>query len=145
MDNNVWDDIFVNTHQKSFREGREEGRKQGSLAGLQDGKAVGLSKGVEFGLELGFLRGICEIIEESTDNAKMKRKATDLLALIRSFPSPESIFQEPPSTDLREQIQRIRAKFMILTSQHRQHQLSLKQVLSDTGTTIEDQQDDMNW
>jgi hypothetical protein len=150
----AWDDIFLNPHESHVELGRQDGREAGLHAGFKDGYALGRTKGIEFGMELGFIRGFLNTIEngdlESGQDAarveRIQKGVEDLRRAIDDFPSPDAVLtsrmnskhslgddSEANATDIMGALQRIRAKFKVLTVQLKMPHYSLKQVLADAA------------
>ena len=145
-----WDDICINPHQTEIDSGREEGQIAGLQAGFNDGFALGRTKGIEFGMELGFMRGFLNTVEAKLLNERLQKKVEELRQAIDNFPSLDAIktmnkeetYMEeddsetvvvPGSLDILGSMQRIRAKFKVLTVQLKIPQFSLKQVMDDAN------------
>lgn len=149
-----WDDICINPHQTEIDSGREEGQIAGLQAGFNDGFALGRTKGIEFGMELGFMRGFLNTVESKLLNERLQKKVEELRQAIDNFPSLDAIktmnkeetyVQEdasetvvaPGSLDILGSMQRIRAKFKVLTVLLKVPQFSLKAVMNrmESGET----------
>jgi|UniRef100_A0A7S2XML9 hypothetical protein len=158
-----WDDICVNPHESFLELGRREGKEAGLKAGFNDGRSLGQHKALEFGIELGFIRGFVLVahrdILPSIEIARAEKIAKSLHALqqaIDEFPGPDEMFQhvhDPNNTetmlddelqsdsetqtrnalDVVGKMQRIRAKFKLVTVQLRIPHFSLKQVMEEAG------------
>ena len=150
----AWDDIFLNPHESHMELGRQDGREAGLHAGFKDGHALGRTKGIEFGMELGFIRGFLNTIEhgemESNQDAarvqRIQKGVEGLRRAIDDFPAPDTVFAsamnskhrpgdntEANAMDIMGALQRIRAKFKVLTVQLKIPHYSLKQVLVDAA------------
>ena len=166
----VWDELCVNPHQKHMDMGRHEGREAGLQAGFNDGFALGRSKGIEYGMELGFILGFLHTIEmriqsnQGDDTARIEKKLDDLRQAIDDFPRPDTIFScaetmqnsDPyirqddseaavyDGTDILGAMQRIRAKFKVLLMHLKIPHFSLKQVMSDAGSIMEENGENNN-
>ena len=145
----AWDDISVNPHQTEIDLGRAEGQIAGLQAGFNDGFALGRTKGIEFGMELGFVRGFLNTVEAK--NERLQKKVEELRHAIDDFPSLDAIktvkkeeetYSEEDDSeavvmagnlDILGSMQRIRAKFKVLTVQLKVSQFSLKQVMDDAN------------
>jgi hypothetical protein len=155
----AWDDICLNPHESDMDLGRQEGRQAGLQAGFQDGYALGRTKGIEFGMELGFIRGFLNTIEHSKWESslveparvveRIQKGVSDLRRAIDDFPSPDTMFastmnhkdskddSEANATDIMGALQRIRAKFKVLTLQLKIPHYSLKQIMADAARVDE--------
>lgn len=153
----AWDEICVNPHQSEIDAGRREGREAGGQAGFNHGFVLGRTKGIEFGMELGFIWGFLNTVEakiqssedDAAKNEKLHKKLEDLRRAVDDFPSPNTMFENtkneedvqnerddsediamPGGTDIFGYMQRIRAKFKVLTAQLKISHHSLKQVMA---------------
>jgi hypothetical protein len=159
----TWDEICNFPHQAQIDVGRQEGRQAGLQAGFNDGFALGRTKGMEFGMELGFIRGFLNTVEAKLQSngqgdvaktERLQKKLDELHRATDDFPSSETMFESTTKegdsyseeddsevvagthgTDVMGSMQRIRAKFKVLTAQLKVSQYSLKQVMDDTSTT----------
>lgn len=158
----AWDEICVNPHQSQVEEGRQEGREAGLKAGYVDGYKIGRTKGIEFGMELGFIRGFLNTVEANLETSpdddaernERLRKRVDALreAIDDDFPDPGTLFANaqtkgvahddnndsedstvPDVTDIMGAMQRMRAKFKVLTVQLKLPHFSLNQIMADAA------------
>lgn len=152
-----WDDVCWNPHESSFRQGQEEGFEAGNLAGYRDGQALGRTKGLEFGMELGFIRGFIDALEHEEDIRKTDRTQRSLEQLRKVLEDeslrPDEIFrqqqldaaskQQDPhddsetvsKLDVIARMQRIRARFKVLTVQLGIPKFTLKEVMDEAATS----------
>lgn len=132
MNDDAWDDICVNPHESELAVGRTEGHEAGLKSGYNDGLDLGMTKGVEYGIEVGFIRKSCELLALRDSEGKFTARIDDILEALASFPEPEQIFHEDgeEKVDLQHQMQRIRAKFKVLTTQLKLPQYSLKRIMT---------------
>ena len=139
MDNDAWDYICNNPHEQHIEEGRREGHEAGLKRGYIDGLDLGCNKGVTFGLEVGFLRKSCELLAAKDECGRFASKIHGILRLLNAFPQPDVLFRElgHENIDLHNEIQRIRAKFKVLTTQLKIPQCSLKRVLTQPNEMIQ--------
>jgi len=146
MDSSAWDEICIDPHREARERGGKEGWNAGEIAGYQDGMNLGLTKGLEYGLELGYIQGVCEGIGESQDE-KVEKTVETLLRLISEFAQPDYLFNEKSDSNqnLQESMQRIKAKFKVLSIQLKKSRTVwlLKDVLS--GTDMRNNQDSREW
>lgn len=155
-----WDDICINPHEAEIESGRKEGQIAGLQAGFNDGFALGRTKGIEFGMELGFIRGFLNTVEaKPLLNERLEKKIEELRQAIDDFPSLDAIKKTDKedeetymyrreddseavvvsgSLDILGSMQRIRAKFKVLTVQLKAPQFSLKHVMDDANRTESD-------
>jgi hypothetical protein len=142
-----WDDICVNPHQAYLDEGQQEGSRSGAEAGFHEGYESGRTMAIEYGMELGFIKGVVGALRGMPDvlsNERVSKTIQDLLLLLDSFPSPDDVFRETDQPlgeitndnedavdDIRNDIQRIKARFKLLTAQLGMPHFSLKQVMDD--------------
>lgn len=138
MDDDAWDYICVNPHESHLVDGQREGHEAGLKKGYIDGLDLGCNKGVTFGLEVGFLRKSCELLAAKDEGGEFASKIHDILHLLNVFPLPDVLFQEDghENIDLHNEMQRIRAKFKVLTTQLKTPQFSLKRVLTQHNQII---------
>lgn len=142
MDDGAWDSIFTNPHELKLAKGRKDGLEAGVKAGYEDGLDLGGSKGVEFGVELGFIRKACRHISRTDLSGIHTARIDGILDLVEAFPRPERIFTagENQNIDLPNEMQRIRAKFKVLTTLAKMPQFSLKAILAEehlVSTSVE--------
>jgi hypothetical protein len=132
MNDDAWDYICVNPHESHLVEGRKEGHVAGLKKGYDDGLDLGCNKGVKFGIEVGFLRKSCELLAAKDKGGQSAPKIHDILRLLNAFPRPDMLFHQHgnENIDLHNELQRIRAKFKVLTTQLKIPQYSLKRVLT---------------
>mmetsp|Transcript_29271 Transcript_29271/g.48380 ORF Transcript_29271/g.48380 Transcript_29271/m.48380 type:complete len:143 (-) Transcript_29271:1440-1868(-) len=132
MNEDAWDTICVNPHEDQLAAGRTEGHEAGLKSGYSDGLDLGMSKGVEYGIELGFIRRSCQLLALRDAERQFTSRVDDILQALTDFPQPEQLFHEESGekVDLQNEMQRIRAKFKVLTTQLKMPQYSLKQVLT---------------
>jgi hypothetical protein len=147
-----WDDLCFDPHQSSLEEGKAQGREAGALAGFRDGQALGRTKGIEFGMELGFIRGFLSVLAEPT-NDRIQRSMHELVRALEDFPGPDAMFEQvlkqqqqpatssdkddsedPTKLDVIAKMQRIRARFKLLTVQLKIPHYSLKQVMDEAAS-----------
>ena len=139
MNDNAWDDLFANPHQSAHELGCSEGHIGGLHQGFVDGQKLGTTKGVEYGMELGFLKGILYGIEmqrlpavELEKQEKVRTSVKELQHMIQTFPSPEELFHvnDAERMDIATRLQRIRAKYKLLTVQLHIPYITLKDVMN---------------
>ena len=139
MNDNAWDDLFANPHQSAHELGCAEGRIGGLHQGYVDGQKLGTTKGVEYGMELGFLQGILHEIEMHVLSAvdlekqeKLRTSVKELQHMIQTFPSPEELFNvnDAERMDIATRLQRLRAKYKLLTIQLRIPCVTLREVMN---------------
>mmetsp|Transcript_30708 Transcript_30708/g.57493 ORF Transcript_30708/g.57493 Transcript_30708/m.57493 type:complete len:230 (+) Transcript_30708:230-919(+) len=137
----------------SLEQGRLEGKQAGLEAGYQEGRILGQTKGVDFGMEVGFAMGLAHAVEQqlpSMENNndkeddkvhRIRKSVDDLKRAIEEFPNLQqelfhyhdnhdtafSVNNSP--IDVREKLQRIRARSKVLTAKLGIPHHSLKQVL----------------
>lgn len=150
-----WDDLCWNPHESSLRKGEEEGLEAGRQAGYRDGQALGRTKGLEFGMELGFIRGILLYLQE--DSMQLSDRIQHSIeqlqkALEDESLHPEQIFREQQQNsviefqnntndsesdsnklDVLAKMQRVRARFKVLTVQLGIPKLTLKDVMDEAA------------
>lgn len=138
MNDDAWDDLCVNPHEGAREKGRREGHEAGKMKGFEDGMNLGNIKGVEFGMELGFLRGIVheietEFIVHPGQQERISKSIKELKHMITTFPSPDELFKETSNEklDLSARLQRVRAKYKVLTVQLHIPYVTLKDVLNE--------------
>jgi len=152
----AWDDVCLNPHKHELEEGRQQGREAGLEAGYREGYELGRTNGIEYGMEIGFIRGVvCALKERSFENnERISKTIDDLSKALDGFPGPEEVFREntlqtrthqtlnddseqpeEPSEelDVRGRLQRIRARFKLLTVQLGMPHFSLKQVMDQAA------------
>jgi hypothetical protein len=158
-----WDAICVNPHEAFVAQGREEGREAGREAGFVQGRQLGQTTAIDYGMELGFIQGVLEELglhgdELSSKNDRAVKTMKDLQQALDRFPQAEAIFQQHqelgtdlPATDdlhddseqpqaelahadVRQLLQRIRARFRLLMVQLHLSSVSLPQVMADVTT-----------
>eukprot|EP00980_Cylindrotheca_fusiformis_P019930 scaffold7017_cov134-Cylindrotheca_fusiformis.AAC.25 len=156
-----WDDVCWNPHESSFRQGQEEGLEAGSIAGYRDGQALGRTKGLEFGMELGFINGFLNVVEqqESIDKSDRIQRSVEKLRKVLEDEclQPNEIFEhhhhqhhqqqqqqqqnnqddseDPSKLDVLAKMQRVRARFKVLTVQLGIPKFSLKGVMDDAANS----------
>jgi helix-turn-helix protein len=138
------------------------GRSQGELVGFRDGQQLGHTKGIEFGMELGFIQGFLNVIEkqiqeEQQSSERIQRSLIALHKALDDFPSPDVLFDhstmifsnstggedsEGPVTklDVLNKMQRVRARFKLLTVQLGMGTISLKQILANGASSDRNQE-----
>jgi hypothetical protein len=145
MNDDAWDDLCVNPHEGAQEQGRDEGYAAGLQKGFEDGQQLGNTKGMEFGMELGFLLGLVNDIERrilpTVDAEKQERgikSLKELTGMIQAFPNPEVLFRESEEErlDIAACLQRIRAKYKVLTIQLHLPYITLKDVLTEKKSSI---------
>ena len=151
MESVDWDNICVNPHEAFVAQGREEGRHAGEEAGYREGWRLGQTTALEYGMELGFIRGVIEAVpRDFEENTKAGKTLRDLRQALDKFPDAEAAFrqQQMASTtdndgeqpgdggeeNVRQLIQRIRARFRLLTVQLKMPKLSLKEILNKSAS-----------
>ena len=157
------DIALLDPYHESMENGRSEGMSRGHEAGYRDGFALGRMKALEIGVELGYMESIAkEILEFIRNNSnndisneeiktepgfqssllknksrmeKIQKGFIGLQTMIDEFPSPDDIFEELQTTkiDVSERMQRIRAKFKLLTVQMKEPHLTLKSVMDEAS------------
>lgn len=156
MEENAWDDIFVNPHESHIAAGRSQGHEAGLSKGYIDGLDLGCTQGVAVGIEIGFLRKSCQMLllrtstgsddvakdaPPSTVHSKIRNLITSLDALTQldtqfddNDPDNNNV-KEAEEVDLQNEMQRIRAKFKVITTQLKMQHYSLKRVMAENPTT----------
>jgi hypothetical protein len=148
-----WDDVCVNPHQIFLEEGQQEGQKAGAEAGYGDGYETGRNMAIEYGMEVGFIKGVLNALKKAPNDSLMSEKAQttmhNLLSMVDAFPNPDAVFhdseqattdehssdnEEDDLDDVREQLQRIKDRFKLLTVQLGLPHLSLKQVMDEAAS-----------
>jgi hypothetical protein len=165
-----WDDVCWNPHDSSYRQGQAEGFKAGNLAGYRDGQALGRTKGLEYGMELGFIRGFLNSLnhEESSKHKtdRIQRSIEKLRkALEDESLQPDEIFrkeqpgrnqeqdlqddsEDASKLDVLAKLQRIRARFKVLTVQLGIPKFSLKEIMdeaAESSTIVQEPMVDREW
>lgn len=154
----LWDEIGVDSHKTFIASGREEGMEAGLQAGFNEGKSLGQLKALELGIELGFILGFVSVAKKQTlapleargeqRVQKIRENLQDLEKAIRSFPAANEIFQDArheettartetspkdkvssSGIDVAGKLQRIRAKFKLITVQLKIPNFSISKVL----------------
>eukprot|EP00567_Pseudictyota_dubia_P013354 CAMPEP_0197444246 /NCGR_PEP_ID=MMETSP1175-20131217/9779_1 /TAXON_ID=1003142 /ORGANISM="Triceratium dubium, Strain CCMP147" /LENGTH=178 /DNA_ID=CAMNT_0042975005 /DNA_START=164 /DNA_END=700 /DNA_ORIENTATION=+ len=137
-----FEDLCLDPYKESLERGRDEGREAGLRAGFTDGRSLGRTKGLEFGVELGYMRGVAVALLESSQfsdaetrgkSDKIQKTLRELVDAIDAFPSPDEMFSRTngfEKLDVAGMLQRIRAKFKLLTVQLKLPQLSLTRVMN---------------
>lgn len=140
MDDDAWDDLCVSPHEGAQEQGRDEGYAAGLRKGFEDGQQLGNAKGMEFGMELGFLLGLVSEIEtrilptvDAEKHDKVIKSLKELTGMIRAFPNPDELFRESEEErmDIAARLQRVRAKYKVLTVQLHLPYITLKDVLTE--------------
>ena len=157
------DDLCLDPHQSSLEEGRVQGRTAGELAGFHDGQTLGQTKGIEFGMELGFIRGFLNALgqlqEKKTgdEDHRIQRSMVELEKSLDDFPCPDAMFEQTPNIstdatsrddqyddsedpindklDIIAKMQRVRARFKLLTVKLGMPHFSLKKVMDEVSST----------
>lgn len=138
MDDNAWDSICVNPHETYVEEGRRQGHDAGLDKGYNDGLDLGSTQGVAFGIEIGFLRKSCQMLLLSTADAdaaprsSVQSKIQELLVCLDAVTRLDNQFGD--EVDLQNEMQRIRAKFKVITTQLKMQHYSLKKILTGNVT-----------
>jgi len=155
-----WEDACLDPHHSSLQAGRTEGREAGALAGFREGRGLGQTKGLEFGLEVGFYQGVVKALRGKHHNDRIQKNIEKLQEAIDDFPTPDELFEatkhhismsemrsqnpvtghpdehddseNPSKFDILNKLQRIRARFKLLTVQLGKPKFSLKNVLEDS-------------
>lgn len=168
-----WEDACLDRHNGSLQEGMAEGREAGALAGFRDGQTLGQNKGLEFGLEVGFYKGVVKALKGSDQefNDRIQKSIQKLEEAIGDFPPPDQVFsfsvmkmteafsnsqnadegnddsEDPSRFDILNKMQRIRARFKLLTVQLGKPQFSLRSALEDSsdGTGKQSSDDQQGW
>ena len=157
-----WDDVCLDPQQTALAEGRSQGQEAGQVAGFREGQVLGETKGIEFGMEIGFIRGFLVVLDPATVNERVQRSMHELENALNDFPSPNAMFEQSstvdPSTltssnaeedknnaandsedpgklDVLAKMQRIRARFKLLTVQLGIPNYSLKQIMDEVAST----------
>ena len=145
-----WDDVGFDPHQKALEEGRAMGQASGEQAGFRDGQQLGHTKGIEFGMELGFIQGFVNELRNNNNiqhsSERVHRSILALQSALDDFPSPNLMFEHVTSLstsksgddsegevtkfDVIAKMQRVRARFKLLTVQLGVGTISLTQVLA---------------
>lgn len=147
-----WDALCFDPHQSSLEEGKAKGREAGELAGFRDGQALGRTKGIEFGMELGFIWGFLSVLPKPT-NERVERSMKELKRALDDFPGLDAMFEQslqlqnlktssgnkddsedPTKLDVLGMMQRIRARYKLLTVQLGIPNYSLKQVMDEASS-----------
>jgi hypothetical protein len=132
-DNDDWldTDRFVAAYQQ---EGREEGTKDGLLHGFQEGYQLGRTTAIDYGMELGFIQGCAQILSENSCNDNEKKNLDSLHHALVDFPNPDTVLRDSSAEEtktVREQMQRLRARFKVVTTQFGLPMLSLDKVMKE--------------
>ena len=137
----------MNPYEGRLAEGRIEGHEAGLKMGYLDGFHLGTIQGVALGLEIGFLRRRLQLETVTNTSASsnrslmkklsLKKILVELTALLDNFPTPHSLLQgqENDQVDVQLELQRIRAKFKLLTTLLQIPHISLKKVLMEEQTS----------
>ncbi|GKY98772.1 hypothetical protein MPSEU_000833400 [Mayamaea pseudoterrestris] len=146
-------------------EGSQAGRDSGYQAGYDMGRVTAVDVGLELGFIQGIVSSLTagngDASSSSSSSTTMSQRAErtirELQDLISDFPTVDQVFREQErerqreladeevddserpsdSRSVRVEIQRIRAKFKLLTVQLGCPHLSLKQVMDDAADTLE--------
>jgi hypothetical protein len=134
-DNDDWldTDRFVTAYQQ---EGRDEGTKDGLLHGFQEGYQLGRTTAIDYGMELGFIQGCAQILSENSCSENEKKNLDSLQQALADFPDPDIVFQNSASEEtktVREQMQRVRARFKVVATQFGLPMLSLEKVMKEAN------------
>lgn len=164
VDQEAWDEICVSPHQSQIDAGRREGRATGLLTSFNDGFVLGRQKALEFGTELGFILGCIRTVERNIQpcqdddverTERLQKRIDELRRAIDDFPSPDAIFANSLNNsntdidvnndtervhvsdgiDIIGSMQRIRAKFKVLTTILKIPHFSLMHVMADASLT----------
>jgi len=100
-----------------IEEGREEGILHGSRLGRKEGIELGYKTGFELGNELGYYRGCVEgwlLLSAKFPNKFSERSKKTLLSLKDMI---DSLDLDPTREAMTDEVQKIRDKFKVMTSQ----------------------------
>ena len=148
----------IEGHQAGLQAGYDDGFALGRTKGVEFGLELGFLKGALDSIEECVLKN-----EESEDDARIeriRRSVEELRRGIDEFPSPEEVFRKSRAddqqkdgddtgqdnedgteyrqtdvqpSDILNKMQRLRAKFKVLTAQLKMPRFSLKQVMADAA------------
>ena len=158
-----WDALCVDPHASFINDGRMEGAEAGRQSGYQMGYDLGRTTALDTGLELGFIRGIVSSLDTTTVSERAIRTIRELQELLDDFPTIDQVFREQErdrqgekenveqeddseqpaavadgdARSIRIEMQRIRAKFKLLTVQLGCPHFSLKQLMDEAAAANE--------
>lgn len=140
-DNEDWLDAdrFVAAYQE---EGRDEGKKDGVLHGFQEGYQLGRTTAIDYGMELGFIQGCAQVLSENVCSDNEKKNLDALRQALADFPSAEKVLRDRSAEEtrtVREQMQRIRARFKVVAAQFGFPMLSLEKAMTEATSIVCDQ------
>ena len=131
-------DRFIAAYQQ---EGRVEGTKDGMLHGFQEGYHLGRTTAIDYGIELGFIQGCAQVLSEGACDDTEKKNLDALHQAVADFPSAEKVLRDrsvEETRTVREQMQRVRARFKVVATQFGFPMLSLEKAMTE-ATTAGDQ------
>ena len=139
MPNDDWDALTTDPFHESLEEGRAEGRRDGAQAGYEEGYATGWNTAVEMGVEVGYMLGILNAVKQQEYPERVHKTLQDLDRLLDDFPDAERALSEEDDSeeDLRQSLQRIRARFKLLTVQLNRPEWTLTAVMEAARATEE--------
>lgn len=159
MNDEAWDALCINPHKSALQEGRDQGEKDGLLSGYQEGYVLGKTTAIEYGMEVGFVRGAVGALLDKKLPNKTQKTLKELTVLLDEFPDSDSMFQNPQSvrthdlddteqedrTSALHNLQRIRARFKLLTAQLGMSNLSLKHLMDEAAAGGHSQEQVSEW
>jgi hypothetical protein len=160
----AWEDLCLDPHAAALEEGRQLGRRDALQSGFNDGYQLGRTTAIEYGMELGYIRGVVSVIQEEglaeTTDERTRRSLVALVKAIDEFPGPDEIFRkvskpvetteeeelqrddddsEQPADrsnlDVAAKMQRIRARFKLLTTRLDIRDVSLKHIMDEAAAS----------
>lgn len=133
-------DRFVAAYQQ---QGREEGTKDGELHGFQEGYGLGRTTAIDYGMELGFIRGCAQVLGETVAKDNENKNLDALHQALADFPTADKVLRDSSAEEetktVREQMQRIRARFKVVATQFGFPMLSLEKAMTE-ATSVNDGQ-----
>jgi len=155
----AWDNLCINPFQSAIEAGRRQGREDGGKAGFEEGYQLGRTTALDYGMEIGFIRGVLTVIlEQEQSNARIKKSLDSLRNALDEFPDPDKMFREAQDSgslitalkdqtndsemepaedhelDIAGKMERIRARFKLVTVQLGIPHFSLKQVMDEAAS-----------
>jgi hypothetical protein len=155
----AWDRLCVNPHQEELESGRDEGGRAGQQAGWEEGCKLGRTTAINYGMEVGFIRGCSRAISLALQGEdvitafigkeeRLKKSLRELERALEDFPGAEAFFSrdttrkendahqiQRPEHDVSEKLQRIRARFKVLTVQLGIPDASLKKAMAQVSSS----------